>query len=408
MSRAGRRQTFVASPRAVLMKIQLETIHVLGIISLFLLAPASFSHAGPPPDDSRTLISLEDESGDDSGPGRYTHPTNPDFSKGSFDLKRLVISVEGGDAVFSVTLAAPIRRPHEARRTDARPLPLENGVYVQNVDIYVDTQPSAGLSVSIPGRRVRFRADEAWDFAVLLTPLPFEARSILSDALPEAAGRVVVPANVAAKGATLVTRVPLSALGAAPSSEWGVQVLVTGALWSQSLAAVDRLIGRHEPNVLAMPVTTLPETFAFGGGELGRAHPWVIDLFDPPGTTQAALLSSYGANDFATVPMHYSHERLCTRDGSCVPTSSAAVATGVVEAKVASMTDGKIVVTPALGLNVWDFADVLDAAGQPVARVVVNRVFSDFVLATVVEGADRVVLGARVRALARDSRGTKP
>jgi hypothetical protein len=81
-----------------------------------------------------------------------------------------------------VTFGAPLKRPPEVRRSDAIRIELENEIYVQNVDIYVDQDPSPrnGVTEAVPGRNVVFAPEAAWEKVVILAPMPFAVRSALS------------------------------------------------------------------------------------------------------------------------------------------------------------------------------------------------------------------------------------
>ena len=122
----------------------------------------------------RPVASFDDPPHDATGPGEYTPPYDPDFTDGDFDIRRLSVLADGDDVVFQVTLGAPFREPVTTQRTNRIPLQLLNGIYLQNIDVYVDTDPAstAGWNRSIPGRRVAFEEGRTWKAVVVITRSP--------------------------------------------------------------------------------------------------------------------------------------------------------------------------------------------------------------------------------------------
>jgi len=124
----------------------------LAVLSALMLAsPASGAE--------RTLIAgFDDPAGDANGPGTYQPPGDTDFLPGDFDLRRFAVYEEGDKVVFEVTMGESFRYPPSTQRYNSTPLDLKNNIYFQNIDIYVDTDPTpgSGWSMCIPGRRVAF------------------------------------------------------------------------------------------------------------------------------------------------------------------------------------------------------------------------------------------------------------
>ncbi len=379
-----------------------------------------------------------DPRGDDKGPGTYQYPSGDVFPAGSFDLRRFTVRLVGDDVVFEVELGAAVKKPVEVRLSDATLLELNNGIYVQNVDIYIDRDPSGGVLESIPGRRVRFVNDGGWESAIVLAPQPFVVRSGLEDWAP-GRGKVIIPTDVRSENRTVRARISIADLGGVPDPSWGFQVLITGAAWQPSFDAFRRVTGSHAPNALALKVTTIAETTAFGGGELHDQHPYVIDLLAPPGREQSQILRSFDveAERFAVVPMVYvdprAREQARSKAAASRPTPGpaatvvarptppasaltlglipstpgnrtstttpgAAGATGPVVVTVQSV-DGDIVVLdkPSRRINRFQLGAVLDTDGTVVGRVVLNQEYPAFLLATAVEGVGRIRAGATVR-----------
>ena len=120
------------------------------------------------------MAAFEDARDDAWGPGSYEPPGDTQFQPGDFDLRRLAVLVDGDDVLFEVTLGADIRVPQDLHRLNSTPARLWNNLYLQNVDIYLDTDPASpeGHTACVPGRRVAFAGGRTWKRAVILTPQP--------------------------------------------------------------------------------------------------------------------------------------------------------------------------------------------------------------------------------------------
>jgi carbohydrate-binding DOMON domain-containing protein len=369
------------------------------VLLAFLAAALVPGAAGAAP--AQLIAAFDDDVADATGPGTYQKPGDSELDSGDFDLRRFEVWRDGDDAVFKVTLAAPFRPPAVNARALATPLPLWNGIFYQNIDIYIDTDPAspAGYAVCVPGRRVAFSEGRTWKAAVVLTPQPGPARAITVDALGEAGRHIVFAEHLVTQGRTVTARVPAAALGGAPRPEWAYSVHVSGARWERSFALAQRLAnGAPEPDAFTMPVVPVVEAWAFGGAPEGHAYPRVIDVLLPRGADQRAVLGSFDETSgrLARVPFV---------GGAAVavgPSATAAVAVAPVAAPasayaVVDVADGVVTVSgPSAGLAPLRLGRVLDAKGQTVARIVVTRVLERGVVASVVEGGDHIQRGAPV------------
>lgn len=314
--------------------------------------------------------------------------------------------MEGEEVRLEVTLGAPVRLPDTTQRTNSVPLELGNGLYLQNVDVYVDSDPApeTGSGACIPGRRVAFEDGRRWEAAVVLTPQPRAARAVAAQALGPAAARVIFPERIGVRGRTLAVRVPAAALGGTPRRSWGWSVHVSGARWERSYALSDRLRGRREADAFTMPVLGVREAFAFGGAPAGEAHPRVVDVLLPAGADQAAVLGSFDAASgaFARVPFVYGEPPATAAApppaGDPAEGGAGAVPTAGLVLTVADVSgDLATLAGPITGLAPLRIGRVLGEAAAGEGRVVIERVLESGVLARIVAGREHVRWGARVR-----------
>ena len=402
----------------------------------FVLTIAAAARA---PAQGQQLFSLDDPADDAWGPGTYVPPTSGDFVDGDFDLRRFSVLVDGQDAIFEVTLGAAVRRPQVTARDGAPEVPLWNNIYLQNIDIYLDTDSAspAGTSEGLPGRRIRFADGRTWKRAVVLTPQPGPARSVVEDALHAEAAHVIFAEGLQQRGRTLIARVPVLALGGVPRRDWGYSVQVSGARWDRSFALVDRARGTRELDAFTMPVLSVPEPWAFGGAPAGDAYPRVVDVLLPPGVDQKKVLGSFDAKTgaFARVPFVYPEppKPVVRDEGSAgaapakVASAESAKAAPAEPAKAAPAEPAKaatarsaqmpsatprkgepgLTVTdlsgnlvsisgPVAGLKPMQFGRVLDGEGRIVAHLLITEVLEGGVLARPIASREKIVRGARV------------
>jgi hypothetical protein len=380
----------------------------------------------------RWVVSFDVPSRDATGPGTYAPPGDTQFRDGDFDLQKFAVLVDGDTVVFEVTLGATIRLPDVRNRDNSTPVQFLNGVYLQNVDIYLDTDrtPGSGVSVCIPGRRTAFAGGRTWESAVVITPDPGPTRAVLAESLGRDAARVVVAEGVLARGRTLVARVPAAALGGLPQPTWGYSVQVSGARWDRSYKVSDRVRDTREADAYTMPVTTVVEAWAFGGAPANsRAHPRVVDVLLPPGLDQKRVLSGFdvATSTYAKVPFVYADgpDRNALEGAAPLSAPAAAALAAAASGPSVSLPEplrarplaaGSAAPAPAGGWTVADVSGelvtiagpteglaplrigrVLDAEGKPVAQLVVGRVLENGISASIVEGREHVVRGATVR-----------
>lgn len=297
------------------------------LLSAVLLAAAC---ASAPPATNDALWTLTDPRGDDHGSGRLVYPLSPDFAQGDLDLVRLTATRLPGGTQFEAEMARPIRTP-ERRTVDAVGTQLDQiaklGFYTFNIDIYVDTDRSAGSgsTTTLPGRGVLIDPASAWEKVIALTPDPEAARSELKRIVvrderrrEQSEGRkgiieeeqrmelqgsvdefVYFPTQVRVSGRTISFFVPDSFLGGAAQSDWSYVVAVSGADVVNRLDQQNRFLSRNDEaeSLLILPVTTGRPTDRFGGALQNDTYmPPLVDIIVAPGEEQKTVLSGYDAD----------------------------------------------------------------------------------------------------------------
>jgi hypothetical protein len=282
------------------------------------------------------LFAVDDVKGDDSGTGALLYPNRPDMKPGDLDLVRLSAEQRKDGVWFVVEMAQPIRSP-VGQVTELGQTPLDrlarNGFYTFNVDIYVDTDRIAGAGSveSVPGRRVTVDRNFAWDRAIVLTPRPDIARTMLqmhfdkdyeTQVLAEK-GRVskedvaaaqarseqrvdelyFFPNRVRVSGRKVEFLVPAEFLGGVPSQSWAYTVLVTGADIAQN-ASPAGLVPDKLP-MMTMGVARGITSTSWGiRADVDAGIPPVVDLLAPNPDTQPTVLYDFDtvAGRLANVP----------------------------------------------------------------------------------------------------------
>lgn len=221
----------------------------------------------PRPTEGTLVFRMEDPEGDDYGPGTYTYPTNEVFPPGVFDLTEFEVYETESDVVFHVQFAGPIDNVWNS----------PNGLSVQTVDIYIDTDrvPGSGSTEALAGRRVRVAPESAWEYAVWVEG--WNEKLFTADGTETNANVRAVTDPIHRR---LTIQVPKSAVGE-PEPHWGYIVLAMG---QEGFPASDSLRVRE--------VMAVAQEWRFGGGHDGAFDPNVIDMLAAPGE-QEEMLSAY-------------------------------------------------------------------------------------------------------------------
>jgi C-terminal binding-module, SLH-like, of glucodextranase len=282
------------------------------------------------------LFALEDVRGDDDGNGELIYPNRLDLQRGDLDLVS-VSAEERKDGVWFVVEFAKLIRSPAGRVTELGQTPLENlarnGFFTFNVDIYVDTDriAGAGLVETVPGRGVVIDRNYAWEKAIVLTPRPDIARTMLKmyfddefeaelrakkgrvskDELDQLANRserrvddyYFFPTRVRVNGRKVEFNVPVEFLGGVPEKSWGYTVLVTGSNIQQAGSPIN--VTSNRMPMMTMGVARGITTSDWGiRGDVDAGVPPVIDILAPDPNTQPTVLDNYDtvAGRLASVP----------------------------------------------------------------------------------------------------------
>lgn len=281
----------------------------------------------------KKLFVLEDPARDDHGAGSITYPLRSmnDLGPGSLDILSFSAwNVPNGtwfEVVFARAPQKTERRPIDdggTMLTDVAKL----GFYTLNVDVYIDTdgKPGSGNTRMLPGRNVEVDPANAWEKAVVLTPLPEQAGTLLrrtyaevernqareaqsetgkltaeqkaairSEVSRQVAESVFFPTVVELRGRAVRFFVPLSFLGGPAKADWGYVVGSSGADVTARYDLV-KLAGL-KPDAPIDPLFILrtapgrtDRTFG-GADEDDPTPPALIDVIVPPGASQEKLLS---------------------------------------------------------------------------------------------------------------------
>lgn len=246
-------------------------------------------------------ISFTDPTGDDSGPGGYSYPTDAVYKAGSFDLTKFDMKVKGDKADLTVSFNANLEDPWR----------MGGGFAIQMVFIFIDTdhQEGSGFTDGLPGLNIKFAPKDAWDRCIILSPQPFarvnqEVESKAAVMKPA----VVIPNRVRGQGRNITASVSLKDLGAGDPKTWGYQVVVQS---NEGFPADNDLLTRK--------VNEFEGQHRFGGGTDFDCDPHVMDILAGQGKGDASEVAaqhemlSYECNSdgtakkAATLTMVYPH-----------------------------------------------------------------------------------------------------
>ncbi len=242
-----------------------------------------------------TLLLVDDPTGDDFGPGSYVYPEDAVFKESVFDAETFEVGMDEENLVFKFRFAGPVENPWGA----------PNGLSLQTLDVYIDTDPGAGTGARmlLPGRNAALQAGFGWEIAVWAEGwnpqiLQVDPETLEAKPYSEATGGMKIIVD-AAKNMVIV-RVPLGYLPEGDPSTWAY----AAAVLSQE--------GYPSQGVWRVrDIEETPAQWRFGGAALDVNHTRIIDLIF--GDDQTVFLSEYissqsdidslSPNDFPQIPM---------------------------------------------------------------------------------------------------------
>ncbi|MCU4716844.1 glucodextranase DOMON-like domain-containing protein [Halapricum hydrolyticum] len=233
--------------------VEFETLAVVETDSLFSLGDR--------------VAQLDDETGDDNGPGSYTYPTG-DYAEGTFDISEFTVHTTAENVQFRVPVAGSLGSDGDG------------GLTAQHAQIYLhDPEAEEGTTEGRAGTNVTF--EEPYQYRVI-------ANGVDGVLVENHAGEVVAEGSLVANPVAdeLVVEVPRSTL------DMGIQSYYLAPLMFGHDADADGGV---------MQVQSEAGESAFGGAETPEMAPRVIDMVLPESTSQADALS-YSGEELATLP----------------------------------------------------------------------------------------------------------
>lgn len=219
------------------------------------------------------VVSIVDPTGDDSGAGGYTYPTDPLFTDGSYDLTGIEVGASGDDVVFSLTVDAPVSNPWNS--------PV--GLSIQSFDIYLDVDPGTGTGNTslLDGRNARLDDGHGWEAAVAIegwdraVAVPLEGGGY-EETKPD------IGVSVLSERGRVTVRVPRAAL---PEAFDPASTGIAAVVLSQE--------GFPSPGVRRVrDIDPTASQWRGGGAPAGDGHTRIYDAIAPDGVDQTALLSA--------------------------------------------------------------------------------------------------------------------
>jgi glucoamylase len=227
------------------------------------------------------ILSQDDPTGDDNGPGNYAYPTDSSFHAGAFDLTQFQVYDTGSTVTFRVQT-----------KDLSSTFGSTNGA--QLVDVYVHDPAATATSTasSYPGMNYAISPAAAWSRLIEAQGFP---GSKFVDSSGNSVGAVTVSANSISRYITF--SVDKAALGGTPTTKWGFTVALTGQ---------DGTHGTDQTRAF----TATPSGFTFGVCATSdstprcavdpNAVPKVMDTITPAGVAQSDELD-YTAHNPVTL-----------------------------------------------------------------------------------------------------------
>jgi carbohydrate-binding DOMON domain-containing protein len=222
------------------------------------------------------VLQVEDPAGDDTGPGTYVYPMDAVFERQVFDLRSFTVATDEHSLIFTFELYGPLTNPWGS----------PNGLALQTLDMYVDTDPgqATGARMLLPGRNAALAEGFGWEAAMWAegwTPQflrPDEQGAPIQD------GQITFRVISDAESQRISLRVPRGALGEGDPTQWAYAAV----LLSQD--------GFPSPGVWRVrEVEPEASQWRIGGGPVDANHTRILDIAWPvqAEVTQQQMLADY-------------------------------------------------------------------------------------------------------------------
>lgn len=240
------------------------------------------------------FIRASDPTADDYGPGTYSYPKDVVFKPGVYDITEFIAGVDDEYYIFRVGIKGPVENSWDS----------PNGLSVQTVDIYIDTDGGVtGDRILLPGRNAALVEGRAWNYAIWAegwTPGIFVPDA---EGPVELSGELIIVANPGQRRVTI--SVPRRLLPDSDPSTWTFAV----TLMSQE--------GYPSSGVWRVrDVLENGEQWRIGGGTGSNLDTRIMDLLWPEGNEgfqedfltnnlagQEVDLSELAPGEYPQVPM---------------------------------------------------------------------------------------------------------
>ena len=215
------------------------------------------------------LVSVDDPTGDDTGPGNYAYPKAGDFHAGAFDLDRFQVYDTGSTVTFRVQTA------------DLTPtFGSTNGA--QLLDVYVSQPGAASTSTASSYPGMNYSTRTPW--SRLIEAQGFGNNRFV-DASGTSLGAVTVGANAVSRYITF--SVDKTALGGTPSSGWGFTLALTGQDGTHGVDQTRSFSATAGDYSFGVCVAASPSALCSADP---NTVPKVMDTIVPPNVSQATAL----------------------------------------------------------------------------------------------------------------------
>jgi len=235
------------------------------------------------------VIDIDDPANDDHGPGSYTYPTDSVFASGVFDLVNFKVGFDENSLVFRAEFRGPVENPWGS----------PNGLAIQTIDIYIDTDgPDSGTRLLRDARNAALSADHGWDLALTLSGWGYGAFQPDSPGKADPALPMTIITDPTRR--VVLAKIPREALPGDPTG------------WAFAVAVLSN--DGYGPNGVR-DVLAEAERWRAGGGPEDSNHTRILDLLWPANLTptQEEMLSNYapsqapvqqlGPDDYAQLQM---------------------------------------------------------------------------------------------------------